>query len=147
MGFEDHVHSAGDAAIEPHGAFTAIKRGGRDTDLLHSGDEPACGIQFLQNDRAVIVVTDDLRQRGVVVAFEFDIRSIFRSKRTTMMIVLAYCVMEAGPFPAILGKYTLFNGAFTRPDFFSILPANVVIQIILLCLMLGWISLWIPQKL
>ena len=87
MGFEDHVHSAGDAAIETHGAFTAIERGGRDTDLLHSGDEPACGIQFLQKDRAVIVVTDDLRQRGVVVAFEFDIRSIFRSKRTTMMVV------------------------------------------------------------
>lgn len=73
--------------------------------------------------------------------------TIFRSKRTTMMIVLAYCVMEAGPFPAILGKYTLFNGAFTRPDFFSILPANVVIQIILLCLMLGWISLWISKNL
>ncbi len=102
-----------------HGAFTAIKRGGRDTDLLHSRDEPACGIQFLQDDRAVIVVTDDLRQRGVVVAFEFDIRSIFRSKRTTMMVVLAYCVMEAGPFPAILWKYTLFNGAFTRPGFFQ----------------------------
>lgn len=73
--------------------------------------------------------------------------TLFRNKRATMMLVLAYCVMEAGPFPAIFGKYTLFNGAFTQPDFFTVLPANVVIQIILMLIMIGWISFWTSKNL
>jgi len=63
---------------------------------------------------------------------------LFRDAVIPVVLIMAWCALEAGPLNIIFQRYDMFAGAFGPQDFYSYLPPNIlwmlIAQPILLCL-------------
>lgn len=72
------------------------------------------------------------------IAMTLFLMLLFRDAVIPIVLIMAWCALEAGPLNIIFQRYDMFAGAFGPQDFYSYLPPNIlwmlIAQPILLCL-------------
>ena len=70
------------------------------------------------------------------VTITMFLTALFKSRVYALVLLMAYCAMEATVCPVRMAKYALFRGAFTSADFYSYFMPNTAIMLTLSILLL-----------
>lgn len=71
---------------------------------------------------------------------------ILQSKVIALIIIMIYCAMEAAMLHFIFPRFVVFRGAFNIPDFYHILPTNILILAVVSVVMLAFILLFYKSQ-
>jgi len=76
------------------------------------------------------------------IAMTLFLMLIFREPVLPVVLIMAWCALEAGPLNRIFKHYDMFAGSFTPQDFYSFLPPNILWMLILQPVLLGLVFIF-----
>lgn len=70
------------------------------------------------------------------VTITMFLTALFKSRVYALVLLMAYCALEATVMPVIMARYAIFRGAFSSADFYSYFMPNTAIMLTLSVLLL-----------
>lgn len=75
------------------------------------------------------------------IALAISLIFLLRNKYLPVILMVVYCILEAGPLIGILGKYCIFYGSFIGDPIYNYFPENMVLMLFLTALLLTIVSI------
>lgn len=94
----------------------------------------------------IIDITVPLFQCAVAINFyivlTLFLMLLFKDPMIPVILLMAYCALEAGPLNNILKEYSMFAGAFSAPNYYDYFPPNILWMIFTLPILFSIVLLF-----